>query len=396
MPDLPADPLNDPRLLACGPPAALFYTQNGLRVVAISPETKAAARRGFGKDCPDYTTPPGEFARDELVAILMGPCPLGAFAGGRLLCGLDLDAPFDRAALELRTGPLPETLSSKKGRHLYFWITRAQQEKGELTQGNDVFRTKMKNEGALDLRPAAGGYFLERGDWDGRFDRSRIADLPDQAHAVLLAARTTRRGKPQATCVVPLDRYADGERTPMNELGEAALDDIARVLAGVWPRPGQGGGHDLALALGGVLADAWGSLDDICDLAARVFHYAQAPDATQEVLASVAARRTGAANAFGWPTLNRMLIDANPGIDPAIVKSALTRLKHVPGLDASKATRFSAIAAFRAAGCPGAYELGLKPALAAFTKQWKANGGNTTAPDALCTPGAVTTQKAEE
>lgn len=389
MPDPTPDRTIDPVLLACGPSAALIYVQNGLRVVPLSPATKAAARRGFSKDHPEFCTSPGEFDRDELVAILMGPCPLGKFAGGRLLCGLDLDAPFDRTALELRIGDLPPTLSSKNGAHLYFWITPAQQARGELTQGNDIFRTKLKNEGALDLRPAAGGYFLERGDWDAPgFDRARIADLPDQAHSVLLAARMSRRGKPQAICVVPLDRYADGEKTPMNELGEAALDDIARRLAGVWPRPGQGGGHDLALALGGVLADAWGSLDDICDLSARVFHYAQAPNATPEVLASVAARRTGAANAFGWPTLNRMLVEANQGIDASIVKSALTRLKRIPGLDPARNTRFSAIAAFRASGCPGAYELGLKPALDAFTKQWKADGGKTTAPDAF-TPGAA-------
>lgn len=371
----------DPRLLASGPIAARFYVQNGLRVVPIDPGTKAAARRGFGKDAPTFCTPPNDFRTAELIAILMGPCPLGTFAGGRLLCGLDLDAPFDRAALELRTGELPITLSSKKGRHLYFWITPEQQQRGELTQGNDIFRTKMKNEGACDLRSASGGYFLERGDWDAPgFRREAIRDLPDQAHAVLLAARTTRRGKPQAACPVPLDRYADGERTPMNELSEATLDAIARQLAGVWPRPGQGGGHDLALALGGVLADAWGSLDDICDLAQRVFHYAQAPNAVQEVLASVAARRTGSANAFGWPTLHRMLVDANPDTDPSVVKAALTRLKHVPGLDPSKASRFSAIVAFRAAGCPGAEEIGLKPALAAFTKAWKASGGKTTAP----------------
>jgi hypothetical protein len=332
--DTVTDLTPDPAILRCGPSAALVYVQSGLRVVPLSPDTKAAARRGFGKDHPAFCTPPAEFEKDELVAILMGPCPLGTFAGGRLLCGLDLDAPFDRAALELRTGPLPETLSSKNGRHLYFWITPSQQRKGELTQGNDVFRTKLKNEGALDIRPAAGGYFLERGDWDGPFDRARIADLPDAAHSALVAARTTRRGKPQAACIVPLDRYQDGAMTPFKELGDVAIDNLARDLAKWWPRPRQGGGHDLALALGGILADAWGSLDDIYDFAARVFHYAGAPDAGPEVLASVSARRTGSANAFGWPTLARMLQDANPATPPKIIQSVLGALKTtIPGLD---------------------------------------------------------------
>jgi hypothetical protein len=388
MPDRLTGMPADPTLLACGPTAALFYVQNGLRVVPLSPETKAAARRGFGKDSPTFCTNPAEFGRDELVAILMGPCPLGTFAGGRLLCGLDLDAPFARAALERHVGPLPPTLSSKNGRHLYFWITPQQQAKGELTQGNDVFRTKLKNEGALDLRPAAGGYFLERGDWDAPgFDRTRIADLPDAAHEVLLAARSRRPGRPKAPCPIALDRYLDGEKTPFNSLGEAEIDGLARELAGLWPRPGQGGGHDLALALGGILADAWGSLDDIADFGARVFHYAQAPDATSEVLASVSARRTGSANAFGWPTLARMLTDANPGIDPALTSATLKRLKaKVPGLDPAKARRTSDIMAFQAAGCPGAEELGLHPALAAFTKARRA-AQKKTAPGAE-TPGA--------
>lgn len=372
--DLPVDP----KLLAGGKSAALIYIQNGFRVVPINAQSKAAARRGFGKNAPEFCTPAGDFHPDELVAILMGPCPLGTYAGGRLLCGLDLDAPFDRAALELRTGPLPMTLSSKNGRHLYFWITPAQQQHGELTQANDVFRTKMKNEGALDIRPSAGGYFLERGDWDpdhlGRgFDRRRIADLPDQAHAALLTARTAKRGRPAAACAVPLDRYADGEKTPFNDLGEDRIDALARELALLWPRPGQGGGHDLALALGGVLADAWGSLDDICDFAQRIFHYASAPNAVSEVLASVAARRTGGANAFGWPTLARMLTEAHPEIEPSVINATLKRFKGtIPGLDLAKALRFTAIEAFRAAGFPGAEELGLKPAIEAFTKQWRA------------------------
>jgi hypothetical protein len=323
----------------------------------------------------------------------MGECPLGNFAGGRLLCGLDLDAPFDLAALERLTGPLPPTLSSKKQRHLYFWITPAQQAQGELTQGNDVFRTKYKGLGALDLRPAAGGYFLERGDWDSGFDRRRIADLPDAAWAALHEARNRKRGRPQAPCAVSFDRYEGAKCTPFSELGEGRIDYLARELAGLWPRPGQGGGHDLALALGGVMADAWGSLDDICDFTSRVFHYAQAPDSTPEVLASVSARRTGAP-AYGWPTIARMLCDANEGAPPELINGVLKRLKStIPGLDLAKAMKQTAVIAFREAGFPGAAEYGLQPALKAFIRARRAE--KTTAPTAD-TIGAVTSQQEEE
>lgn len=347
-----------------GPTAAAFYVANGLRVLPLSPETKEGARKGFGKAFPDFCTPPHQFKPEELVAILMGPCPLGAFAGGRLLCGLDLDSPFDRAALETAVEcRLPETLSSKKERHLYYWITPQQQAKGELTQGNDVFKTKARGLGALDLRPAAGGYFLERGDWDGPgFDRTSIRDLPDAAFMALLAARSRSRGRPPAPCPVGLDEYENAEQTPMRELGEVLLDSLARDLASVWPKPGQGGGHDLALALGGIMSDAYGSTDDVCDFCARVFYYAQAPDATDEVLASLAKRRSGiTAGIFGWPTLRRMLCAANPDTAPELIDSKLKLLRaQVPGLDRQReknvvraADRARLVALFQAAGCPG-------------------------------------------
>lgn len=348
-----------------GPTAAAFYVANGLRVLPLSPETKEGARKGFGKAFPDFCTPPHQFRPEELVAILMGPCPLGAFAGGRLLCGLDLDSPFDAAALNAALEcTLPPTLSSKNGRHLYFWITPMQQLKGELTQGNDVFKTKARGLGALDLRPAAGGYFLERGDWDGPkgFDRTLIRDLPDVAFMALLAARSRSKGRPPAPCPVSLDQYEASPETPMRALGEVALDSLARELASVWPKPGQGGGHDLGLALGGIMSDAYGSTDDVCDFCSRVCYYAQAPDTTDEVLASLAKRRSGiTAGVFGWPTLRRMLQAANPDLLPELIDSKLKLLRaKVPGLDRSRdkqtmtsAQRAELVKAFHAAGCPG-------------------------------------------
>jgi hypothetical protein len=343
-----------------GPRAAAFYVANGLRVLPLSPETKEGARKGFGKAFPDFCTPPNQFRPEELVAILTGPCPLGKHAGGRLLCGLDLDAPFDRTALETACGPLPDTLSSKNGRHLYYWITPEQQARGELTQGNDVFKTKASGAGALDLRPAAGGYFLERGDWDGNFDRTRIRDLPDRAFDTLLTARSRGRGRPPTPCPISLNDYEGPGESPMARLGEVVLDMAARELASIWPKPGQGGGHDLALALGGIMADAYGSIDDVCDFCARVFHYAQAPDACAEVVTSLEKRRAGILTAvFGWPTLRRMLIAANPGLPPAIVDAHLKQFKaRIPGLNPTVsglagASRAEMVKAFNAAGCPG-------------------------------------------
>lgn len=382
-----------------GPGAAAFYVQNGLRVVPLSPDTKEAARKGFGKANPTFCTPPEDFKRDELVAILFGPCPLGTFAHGRLLCGMDLDKPFDRDALENALGcRLPGTLSSKNGRHLYFWITPEQQARGELRQGNNVFKTKARGLGAMDLRSAAGGYFLERGDWDNGFDRRRICDLPDIAHATLLAARTRGRGRPPAPCPVSLEAYDTLGPTPMNELGEATIDELARALASVWPKPGQGGGHDLGLALGGVLADAYCSFDDAADFAARVNYYAQAPDTTPEVIASMTARRSGATTGiYGWPTLRRMLCDANP--EKALeVDTTLARLRGaVPGLDraADKNRERAAelarlVAAFQAAGSPGLAEQ--RDAFARWCAAQKNNGPGAETPGPL----PITTNQPKE
>lgn len=378
-----ADRMTDPNW--AGPAAAAFYVANGLRVLPLHPETKEAARRGFGKAAPQFCTPPHQFKAGELIAILFGECPLGNFASGRLLCGLDLDAPFDRDALERFVGPLPRTLSSKNGRHLYFWITAEQHQRageGGLAQGNDVFKTKSLGQGALDLRPAAGGYFLERGDWDPPlgFDRAAIRDLPDAAFDALLAARNSKRGRPAAPCGLNLTSFEGDEASPLNALGEPLLNDLARELARLWPLPGAGGGHDLALALGGILADAFGSLDDICDFASRVHHYAQAPDATDEVVTSVVRRRTGIrTGVFGWPTLKRMLVAAHPEIPESHIQRTLNRVKAtIPGLDRAADVRRSGLDAFRAAGMPGAEEHGIRDAMRLWAEAQKKNAPEPT------------------
>ncbi len=380
-----------------GPSAAALYVEHGLRVVPLNPASKEGARKGFGKAFPEYCCDPSDFKPDELIAILLGPCPLGNYAGGRLLCGFDLDAPFDHNALENALGcAMPRTLSSKNGRHLYYWITPEQQQRGEIRQANDLFRTKKQGLGALDLRPSAGGYFLERGDWDGGFDISRIVDLPDAAHACMIETQGRGRGRPPKPCEVTLTDF-DSEVTPMNALGLPVLDGLARELGAIWPRPGQGGGHDLGLALGGVMADAHGSIDDVLEFAARVNHYAGAPDTTPEVLASVTRRRSGALGGiYGWPTLRRMLLESNPGDDNAVdatlnrIRAIIPGLQRVtPGFRERTLERAELFEQWKAAGCPG-----IRDYHDAF-KRW-AKAQKTTPPSHHADSGARTVNQPEE
>ena len=289
-----------------GPVAAARLWRAGLRLVPIDPKSKRAMRKGFGRDNPDYCAMPEDFGPDELTAVLMGPCPLGAHAGGRWLMGFDLDGQVPEGALEKRLGKLPGTLTSKDGRHLYYWLTSDLPERENIRQGNDIFRTKKRAGWALDWRPCAGGYFLERGDWDQGFDHTRIRDLPRDAWARLLAARQ-HSGKPPEPCRVPVV-YERDQRAPSPALLAAIADD----LSAVWPPPGGGGGHDLALALGGILADAWISEDDAIDFAIRIWEGAAAPSQIQEVLTSMIKRRSGSTAAvYGWPKLREILTEHN-------------------------------------------------------------------------------------
>lgn len=308
-----------------GPGVAERYTRAGLRVVPIDPNSKAAARKGFGKRDATFSTPPEDFKESELVAILMGPCPIGDFAEGRWISGFDFDGDFDRYALEKRVGLLPETLSSKGGRHLYYWLPRELPGRDDIRQCNDLFRTKKKRSGAVDWRPCAGGYFLERGDWDGPFDLTRVADLPRHAWDLLQKERTKRAGPPAPPCQIPMG-YA--QRCVLPEAQQMALAD---QLATIWPEPGAGGGHDLALAMGGILADAWISEDEAVAFCCRIWDGAGAPYQIDEVLTSMILRRTNAPRpVFGWPKLREILLEHN---HPEDVKRVLFNFaRRMPGL----------------------------------------------------------------
>lgn len=320
-----------------GPVAAARLWRAGLRVVPIDPKSKRATRKGFGRGDPDFSTPPEEFRPDEQTAVLMGPCPLGNFAGGRWLSGFDLDGISGYSPLAMKLGPLPRTLTSKDEHHFYYWLTADLPSRDVVRQGNDLLRTKKKLGWALDWRPCAGGYFLERGDWDGGFDHTRIRDLPRNAWDALLAARK-HSGKPAAPCKVPAG-YTPDARAPRTAL----LDAIADDLAAVWPPPGGGGGHDLALALGGVLADAWIDEDTAIDFAMRIWEGAAAPAQIQEVLASMAKRRSDVPVAvFGWPKL-REILTAHNGRELA-ERALASFARRMPGLTPPKFPRPRALA----------------------------------------------------
>lgn len=310
----------------CGPVAAARLYEAGLRVLPIHPSNKSAARKGATKNNPTFNVAPEAFRPDELVAVMMGPCPLGLYAGNRWLMGFDLDGTWGRADLETRLGALPDTLTSKGGKHLYYWLPPELEGRDDVSQANDVFRTKAKLKGALDWRPCAGGYFLERGDWDGEFDASRIRDLPLSAWSALAAARAKTAAKPAPPCQVP----ADFVTPDWSDAGRGRMRNIANSLAVVWPEPGAGGGHDLALALGGILADAHVTEDQALEFCYWLWAAADAPAQPSEVLTSLLRRRTSSKSAvFGWPKLRAVLLEHNPQED---VKRALARLAEVPGL----------------------------------------------------------------
>jgi hypothetical protein len=228
-----------------GPNAALVYYTAGLRVLPLFPEGtqnadgqdigKMPARSGFDHTQPDACWQPEEFQLNEGAAILCGPCPAGKLRNRRLL-GLDLDKAMDRPALEALIGALPDTLTSKGWRHAYYWIP----EDSPLRQGNGVLRVPG---GALDIRPAAGGYLAERGNWDGTFDPSRIVDLPEAAHRALIGAQGQRELSTPAAVIASAKQLSEGDARAIQLLASVSQrrtpgDKFLGALGGVLYRTG--------------------------------------------------------------------------------------------------------------------------------------------------------------
>lgn len=179
-----------------GPNAARELVNAGLRVVPVDAATKTPTDEGFGADSPGYCLDPSEFTPDECPAVLCGPCPAG---GDKWLVCLDLDGGLTLEQLSARLGDLPPTLTSHGAAHAYYWVPPCEQ-RADLAQWNDVFGVRKTYAGpgkapALDLK-WAGGYAIERGDWDGPFDVRRISELPTKALNALLRARPARSDAP--------------------------------------------------------------------------------------------------------------------------------------------------------------------------------------------------------
>lgn len=163
---------------------------------------------GFGADVPDFCADPAQFEANETPAILCGPCPAG---GDDWLVCLDLDGGLALRDVEQHTGPLPETLTSHQGNHVFYWVPPGEG-RDLLMQWTDVFQARRKDDKATGRKaPAldikwAGGYAIERDDWDGGFDAGRIAQLPDAALAALVVnGRKTNSSKQEVKAPVPED-----------------------------------------------------------------------------------------------------------------------------------------------------------------------------------------------
>jgi putative DNA primase/helicase len=267
-----------------GPAIALRYERAGLRIVPILPETKKPRVGGFGKVNPTFSVPAEDFRDSDQVAILCGPC--STFPERELLC-LDLDGQFGKAELIKAVGQLPETLSSKGGRHLWYAV-RDVPAREQLKQRA---KTAVCEGGALDVK-WRGGYALERGDWDRPFLVSDIADLPIDALERLVALQ--------------------------QKAGEADLplrSEVLSAVAKVWPK--DSGRYESALALGGIMGRSDWSEDQIVDFASQIFEAAGVDERLEQVLASVEGIRAGKDGIFGWPKLRSHMVGSKQAIGRA-------------------------------------------------------------------------------
>lgn len=176
---------------------------------------KTPLASGFGADKPAATWDPKRFKEDLPVGILCGPLHPSLGETGFHILGLDLDKEMSRAKLEDVLGPLPETLTSKGWRHAYYFIPSDH----PLSQRNAAITC---DGGQLDIRPTAGGFMAEKGDWDRGFDPALIAEFPAEAMAKLSQfVGEKRAAKPVDVEIAPV-QLSDRDR------------EIARDLAALW------------------------------------------------------------------------------------------------------------------------------------------------------------------
>jgi hypothetical protein len=253
---------------------AYRYEKAGFRIVPVPVGGKSPRVGGFGKENPTFTVDAVDFHDDDRVAILCGPSDAGQ--QWELTC-LDLDGAFGNAELIEALGELPPTLTSKGGKHRYYWVPDVPARE----RVKQWVKLASCEGGGLDFK-WRGGYAIENGDWDVPFDPSLIAQLPLEA----------------------LDRViALGERARADEAPRRS--ELIATLAKVWPQ--ESGRYESALALGGILARSELSEDECADLAQQIFDAANVSDRTEQVLASVGEVRAGG-SAYGWPKLKEHMI----------------------------------------------------------------------------------------
>jgi hypothetical protein len=298
--------------------AAALYSAMGFRLLRMAGKA-APLGSNFGAANPTYSDHPDSFHPHEMVSILCGPCPgLGA---DWLLC-VDLDGEDDAAADVLALlGPLPPTLESHRRRHMYFRVPPSAK-RDRVRQWNDVFRTKGICNAAVDLK-WAGGYALERWDWDTSLSIETIATLPETALDEILKARASDpEAKYENVC-----REIDPSTVP----SEARLDELARDLSYVWPPDGQGR-HDASLALGGMLGRCPWPDKVREDFAARVIELTGSDEKRMKDVLDSISNVDGGGPVKGIPELKKMLkahlpASDDPADDPgAIVDSVVSAI----------------------------------------------------------------------
>lgn len=208
------------------------YIAAGLRILPVNAETKAPTMSGFGAHAPDFCADPAEFEPGETPAILCGPCPAG---GDKWLVCLDLDGGLRLQDVERVIGPLPPTLTSHGGAHVFYWIEPGP-ERDQIMQWTDVFGARRPDDKASGRKAAAldlkwsGGYAIERDDWDEGFSVARIATLPGPAVAGLVAHGRKRSVRGESEFEAPADGSWNHDGLENCGQWDGAAERIARFL----------------------------------------------------------------------------------------------------------------------------------------------------------------------
>jgi hypothetical protein len=308
-------------------PTPQQYIEAGFRILRVHPETKTPLVGGFGVTNPMFCCAAADFRPTERVAILCGPCPAlqdpldepldpTQEDCEHLIC-LDLDHGLTVEEIEAHTGPLPDTLTSKDGAHMYYRVPPSEA-RDRLRQWTNVLNADDPSQGALDLK-WKGGYAIEPGNvpggWDdGGFDPERIAVLPERAVAAFVALKSRPEGARREVDV------------NIDESAEYSYEAV-EALAALWPQA-LGEGFPAALALGGVMAQSSLADGQALAFADEVFGLLGC-DRIRQYEASLINIRTGAdAEVKGWPSLKDSLrLDT-----PERVALFETFVSGVPGL----------------------------------------------------------------